>query len=182
MRVGEWLKAVRASMPRLSIRTCEDEGGGVGMWRGPYRGCLQQRITNEQISHKIHISCSGRALCRPRKQRTINEHQFLTHPNIRDARSSVRKRRQATNIHCSGRALCRPRTSEQSTSINSSHILIVGTLVRASATNEQSTSINSSHILTVGTLVRASANVGQATNIHCSGRALCRPRKRRTIE
>ena len=30
-------------------------------------------------------------------------------PDSRDARSSVRNRRQATNIHCSGRALCRPR-------------------------------------------------------------------------
>ena len=29
----------------------------------------------------------------PVHQRTINEHQFLTHPNCRDARSSVRKRR-----------------------------------------------------------------------------------------
>ena len=38
------------------------------------------------------------------------------------------------------------------------------------------------HILTVGTLVRASANVGQATNVHCSGRALCRPRKQRTYK
>ena len=37
-----------------------------------------------------NIHCSGRALCRPRTQRTINEHQFLTHPNSRDARSSVR--------------------------------------------------------------------------------------------
>ena len=46
----------------------------------------------------------------PVHQRTINEHQFLTHPNCRDARSSVRNRRQSTNIHCSGRALCRPRT------------------------------------------------------------------------
>ena len=35
----------------------------------------------------------------PVHQRTINVHQSLTHPNCRDARSSVRKRGQATNIH-----------------------------------------------------------------------------------
>ena len=46
----------------------------------------------------------------PVHQRTITEHQFLTHPNCGDARSSVRKRGQTTNIHCSVRALCRPRT------------------------------------------------------------------------
>ena len=42
----------------------------------------------------------------PVHQRTINEHQFLTHPNCRDARSSVRKQRISTVVAapCAGLA------------------------------------------------------------------------------
>ena len=85
--------------------------------------------------------------------------------------------RTPTIIHSRVRSLWPSASREQSPSINSPHILTVGTFVRASvsedkqristvvvapnaglAPSEQSTNINSSHILTVGTFVRASAS------------------------
>ena len=60
--------------------------------QGPIPVPVHQRTIN---GHQFltHPNCRD-ARSSVRNQRTINEHQFLTHPNRRDARSSVR-----TNEH-----------------------------------------------------------------------------------
>ena len=82
---------------------------------------LTSSLGSFERPHRTHISCSGRALCRPRTK---------PHPNRRDVRSCVRTNlRTKTLISCSGRA---PKPAS-----HQPHILTVGTYVRASASDEQ---------------------------------------------
>ena len=56
----------------------------------PCAGLAPSKHTNITLTYTHCRACPFVAV---RNQRTINEHQFLTQPTCRDARSSVRKRR-----------------------------------------------------------------------------------------
>ena len=58
----------------------------------PCAGLAPSEHTNITLTYTHCRACPFVAV---RNQRTINEHQFLTQPTCRDARSSVRKRRGA---------------------------------------------------------------------------------------
>ena len=127
------------------------------------------------------IHCSGRALCRPRTQRTYkynanvhplqgvslrgrplptnNQRASIPHTtHSRDARSSVRKRRGAI----SGPSF-NGRGAVSGPSFNGRGVVSGPSFNRRGA-------------------VSGHASDDQATIIHCSGRALCRPRTQRTYK
>ena len=60
----------------------------------PCAGLAPSEHTNITLTYTHCRACPFVAV---RNQRTINEHQFLTQPTSRDARSSVRKRRGAVS-------------------------------------------------------------------------------------
>ena len=60
----------------------------------PCAGLAPSKHTNITLTYTHCRACPFVAV---RNQRTINEHQFLTQPTCRDARSSVRKRRSSND-------------------------------------------------------------------------------------
>ena len=142
------------------------------------RGAVSGPASDDQATI---IHCSGRALCRPRTQRTYKYHANV-HPlqgvslrgrpqptnnqrasiphttHSRDARSSVRKRRGAVSESCFNR-----RGTVSGPSFNGRGVVSGPSFNRRGA-------------------VSGHASDDQATIIHCSGRALCRPRTQRTYK